>query len=679
MAWLTGWWRWRRVAAKTDARAVEEVTLSPGRAFRPRTLRAMGVLSARGLQVLVVLLILFAGAVLLAAETVALLPLTFLLWFGCQWFLFLWRTLGVARDLTLERTINGLADRRPTGWVGRPGSVMVSLGGIRWPGLGLARLSDRLPPLCQAEGQFEIEGWFNTGISPRLEYTLKPTTTGQLVFWGLRVELRDVHGFFHAYIFVRAKMEMLVLPALLDDSDPSAAVKKRNHLPTQGMHRFRRAGAGSELLELRDYLPGDPPRTVAWKVSARRDKLMTKLYESEVPIRCRLFLDVSPSVRVGAPGATPLAQLVGIAAGLARRLLAGRDPVGLYMFGNQAPVIVKPAPGTRHMMRLLGKMAEVAGSPPPSHFCSPSALVEPAWSLCEEVYPDMLARDLNQPLPWWMRLGRWPFPRLSWRLAVAIALALFGFTLLLWQSLFGTLHSALAILTLIVAVCLIPILARGKSVSRKTTAPVSARKQIAAVLARYYQLGAGGIALLTYDDDAFSRYAQPFLQAHQVHYERSWCTDTGEYLYRCQEKIGQAAHLLMQAVAHGRDNELMVVLIDVLELSPYWDPLVNAIKVARSRRHQVVVVLTWPAGVPLPVDQEWPDEQNTVGDPLQRRFVEPMQAIRALDRRRFQSAFRELRNELRRVRVPVIPATANDTIMVLLERIERLRLARGWP
>src|SRR5207302_354096 len=76
-----------------------------------------------------------------------------------------------------------------------------------------------------------------------------------------------------------------------------------------GMHRLYRPGSGSELLDLRDYQPGDPPRTIAWKVSARRDKLITKELEREVPVRCTLLLDTSRSVLVPAalPGERPAA------------------------------------------------------------------------------------------------------------------------------------------------------------------------------------------------------------------------------------------------------------------------------------------------------------------------------------------------------------------------------------
>src|SRR5206468_7778196 len=92
-----------------------------------------------------------------------------------------------------------------------------------------------------------------------------------------------------------------VLPRVLVPRGGGAMTKRHNQLPPPGLHRLRHAGSGSELLDLRDYQPGDPPRTIAWKVSAKRDRLVTREYESEVPVRCTLFLDASSSVRVPSP------------------------------------------------------------------------------------------------------------------------------------------------------------------------------------------------------------------------------------------------------------------------------------------------------------------------------------------------------------------------------------------
>src|SRR6185437_3301016 len=92
-----------------------------------------------------------------------------------------------------------------------------------------------------------------------------------------------------------------VMPAAVSSRGSGPIVKYHNQLPPPGIHRLHQPGSGSELLDLRDYMPGDPPRTIAWKVSARRDRLVTKEFESEVPVRATLFVDTSSSVRIPSP------------------------------------------------------------------------------------------------------------------------------------------------------------------------------------------------------------------------------------------------------------------------------------------------------------------------------------------------------------------------------------------
>src|SRR5262249_8641208 len=147
-------------------------------------------------------------------------------------------------------------------------------------------------------------------------------------------------------------------------------VKRHNELPPPGIHRLRKPGSGSELLDLRDYLPGDPPRTIAWKVSARRDRLITKEFESEVPVRCTLFVDVSSSVRVPSPAEQagggkkekepaggvyykPLDRLIDVAAGVIQGSATVRDLTGLCLFDEHSSQIVRPERTANHRNRLL--------------------------------------------------------------------------------------------------------------------------------------------------------------------------------------------------------------------------------------------------------------------------------------------------------------------------------------
>ena len=146
---------------------------------------------------------------------------------------------------------------------------------------------------------------------------------------------------------------MTVMPGLVVDSKTRSLRKVGNRIPAHGIHRYVKAGSGSDLLNLRNYQIGDPPKQIAWKITARRDQLTTKDYESEVPIRSTIFIDHSGSVRLGWPGATPLEESVQIASTLIRRLMDHHDPVGLCLLDGEKSMLIPPAPGRRQETRLL--------------------------------------------------------------------------------------------------------------------------------------------------------------------------------------------------------------------------------------------------------------------------------------------------------------------------------------
>src|SRR5262249_31416622 len=149
----------------------------------------------------------------------------------------------------------------------------------------------------------------------------------------------------------------------------------------------RRPGSGSELLDLRDYLPGDPPKTIAWKVSARRDRLITKVFENIVPIRCTLFVDTSNSVRVGPVGRNALTRLVEIASAVAQASVGTRDLAGLCTFDETATSFVRPARSGRHLIQMLNRLADVASLTPASGEARLRALLPRAYGFAREVYP----------------------------------------------------------------------------------------------------------------------------------------------------------------------------------------------------------------------------------------------------------------------------------------------------
>jgi hypothetical protein len=206
------------------------------------------------------------------------------------------------------------------------------------------------------------------------------------------------------------------------------------------------------------------------------------------------------------------------------------------------------------------------------------------------------------------------------------------------------------------------------------------RKQLAALLAVQYEIGPGGLAALLEDDLLCSRCLQRFLADHQVSADIPLYDFQGRYLFAAQKKIDVLTKALLRSVARGRDNELFVLLADVLELDDRLEPLLAAVKVALARHHHVMLVCPWPPGLPPALEESAADANPRLPGWLSQVNDSPM--LHALLRRtnvlRFHAAYRRVRRMFSRLGVPVIMAVQEDSVRLILDRLERLRaMERG--
>ena len=298
------------------------------------------MLTSKGSSLILVVIGILAAALLLPSvygsategrqSGIAILALTVGLWMAWEWVLFTIRARMVIRRLQVERIIRDDQGAVQSLWAGRSFVVDVA---VHLPeGLALPHLilSDRLPFGVEKIGDSDRwQGSLEAGQTARWSYRIHCRVPGRVRFEGISVQLTDLCGLFYVASFLRSPVGYRVLPPLTDIRGKTARLKRHNLLPPPGMHRFRRPGSGSELLDLRDYRPGDPPKTIAWKISARRDRLISKDFESEVPVRCTLFVDTSNSVRIGPPGENALARLVEIGTNVAQANAGARHLTGL--------------------------------------------------------------------------------------------------------------------------------------------------------------------------------------------------------------------------------------------------------------------------------------------------------------------------------------------------------------
>ncbi len=99
-----------------------------------------------------------------------------------------------------------------------------------------------------------------------------------------------------------------------------------------GNYVSRSSGDGLEFSDVREFVPGDTPRRVNWRVTSRRQRLHVDEFHLERNADIVLFLDTFTDV--GVPGRTSLDLSVRAASGLANHYLARKDRVGLVAFGG---------------------------------------------------------------------------------------------------------------------------------------------------------------------------------------------------------------------------------------------------------------------------------------------------------------------------------------------------------
>jgi len=634
------------------------------------------VLTARGWWFLA----LSAGVLLLGVLTlgrftpvVPLLGITLTGYVLVEGLLFTYRSRHAADRLRLDRVLLQGGRVVPTAWVGVPVTVRAVVSNTGTARLPFALLVDRLPAdAVPTGGETFREAALGPGDAVRVEYTLRPDAPGLLRFEGLTVHVADLAGLFYRRVFLRVRADYLVLPPLAAHDARRRTVKRFNALPPPGIHRLRKPGGGDELLELRDYAPGDPPKMIAWKASARRGTLITRVIESDVPVRCVVFVDASDAARLGPPGRSAVARFAGVAAAVVQAAAANRDLVGLTVVTDTASQVTPPARTKVHVLKLLHALTVAAAELPVALDLDAEVVARHALPVAQELYPDRLERGVNS-LPF----GLFWVPVTDSRWFVVIVALLFAPLLMLNPRVLEfvaeiartfapgrswVLFAALSV-TPTALIGAIWLLHGVRGFLKPRMGRTARRKQLATLFAALDGAGPAAIERALHDDGAFTKRAAEFLHAHRVRLPSGRYAADGTSRHRNPARLVTLANAVTRTLGHARDNELYVILVDLTDLAANLDPLLNAARAARARHHTVLVLLPWPADVP------W---DNAGPTPSKLKLATLLRGVLADRARRDFEAARRL---LTAAGATVLRLDAADSVRLVLSRLDQVRAA----
>lgn len=172
---------------------------------------------------------------------------------------------------------------------------------------------------------------------------------GRVVLHGLSVAVQGPLDLFRAPLYFPIPLVVQALPrSALELRTPlrrSVAVA----VERAGLTQRRRRGGGSDLREIRELMPGDPFKSIAWRASAKAGQWMVREVESEVQETLYIVLDIGGSMRGGEPGMRKLDHGIELAAQLAQRALEGGDRVGLITADTRIVAHAPAREGQRQM------------------------------------------------------------------------------------------------------------------------------------------------------------------------------------------------------------------------------------------------------------------------------------------------------------------------------------------
>ena len=154
-------------------------------------------------------------------------------------------------------------------------------------------------------------------------------------------------------------------PVIVYPSLRSAALRA---LPAQvqrrreaGLRNIRRIGEGRLFESLKEWVPGEETRSIDWKATARRGKLMARQYEDERRQHVMIVLDAGRQLTAEIDGRARLESAIDAALELAHSAVGHDDNVGLLVFADEVLGFVPPGRGRRALRSVLDALASVQG------------------------------------------------------------------------------------------------------------------------------------------------------------------------------------------------------------------------------------------------------------------------------------------------------------------------------
>lgn len=185
-----------------------------------------------------------------------------------------------------------------------------------------------------------------------IDYFLRPLTRGEYQFGQTNVFVSTPLGFVIRAIEGNNPQSVPVFPSFIS-MRKFELMGISNRLEEIGIKRTRRIGQHSEFDQVREYVPGDDPRTVNWKATARKGALMANQYQDQRSQQVISMIDMGRVMEMPFEGISLLDYAINASLIISNMAMIKHDRAGLITFSDQVHSLIPAERKGGHLQRIM--------------------------------------------------------------------------------------------------------------------------------------------------------------------------------------------------------------------------------------------------------------------------------------------------------------------------------------
>jgi uncharacterized protein (DUF58 family) len=191
------------------------------------------------------------------------------------------------------------------------------------------------------------------------EYVIRPSARGDVALRLVSLRYTGPWQLAERWAAAPVEQSVRVYPDLHEARRQSMYLVRSRQVALE-KRRARVPGLGRDFQSLREYRDGDEPRDVCWTATARRARMVTRVYQPERSQAVWLLVDAGRLLRARIGEHMKLDGMVNAALALAEVALASGDRVALLTYGRRPLRRILPARGHDHLRLIVETLATVS-------------------------------------------------------------------------------------------------------------------------------------------------------------------------------------------------------------------------------------------------------------------------------------------------------------------------------